>query len=122
MESDIVTLHVPLSPETRGFIGRRELEEMKNTAILINTSRGAVVDEIALYEALRDGGISGAGLDVLQREPMTTDNPLKNMNNVIVTPHAASNTLDSRLQCASFAYGNIKRILYGEEPLARISA
>jgi phosphoglycerate dehydrogenase-like enzyme len=122
IESDIVTLHVPLSPETRGFIGSRELEKMKNTAILINTSRGAVVDEIALYEALRDGGIAGAGLDVLQREPMTSDNPLKNLDNVIVTPHAASNTLDSRLQCASFAYGNIKRILHGEEPLARIRA
>jgi phosphoglycerate dehydrogenase-like enzyme len=93
---------------------------MKSSAVLINTSRGAVVDETALYEALRDKGIAGAALDVLQREPMAPDNPLKSIENVMITPHVASNTLDSRLKCALFAYGNMKRVLQGEEPLAVI--
>jgi phosphoglycerate dehydrogenase-like enzyme len=119
-ESDIVTLHIPLTPETRSFVGKKELARMKSSAILINTSRGAVVDETALYEALRDKIIAGAGLDVLQQEPMAPDNPLKGIANVIITPHVASFTLDSFLRCAHFAYGNMRRVLQGEEPLAVI--
>jgi phosphoglycerate dehydrogenase-like enzyme len=121
-DSDIVTLHVPLTLKTSGFMGKRELAKMKKSAILINTSRGAVVDETALYEALRTKKIAGAGLDVLQREPIAPDNPLSNLDNVIITPHVAYNTLDSRMQCALFAYGNMKRVLRGEEPLAVIKA
>jgi phosphoglycerate dehydrogenase-like enzyme len=119
-ESDIVTLHVPLTPQTHGFVGRKELAMMKKNAVLINTSRGPIVDEAALYEALRDKIIAGAGLDVLQQEPMAPDNPLKNLDNVIITAHAASNTLDSRIQCALFAYANMKRVWHGEEPIAVI--
>ena len=119
-ESDIVTLHIPLTPGTRGFVGKKELAMMKSSAILINTSRGAIVDETALYEALRDKIIAGAGLDVLQQEPMAPDNPLRGIENAIITPHVASFTLDSFLRCAHFAYGNMKRILQGEEPLAVI--
>jgi phosphoglycerate dehydrogenase-like enzyme len=119
-ESDIVTLHVPLTPDTRGFVGKKELALMKSNAVLINTSRGPIVDEAALYEALRDKKIAGAGLDVLQQEPMTPDNPLKNLENVIITAHAASNTLDSRRNCASFAFANMMRVLHGEKPIAVI--
>ena len=119
-ESDIITLHVPLTPETRGFVGKKELAMMKSNAVLINTSRGPIVDEAALYEALRDRKIAGAGLDVLQQEPMAPDNPLKNLDNVIITAHAASNTLDSRIRCALFAFANMMRVLHGEEPVAVI--
>ena len=118
--SDIVTLHVPLTPQTCGLIGRGELSLMKNTAVLINTSRGAVVDEQALYEALRDKRIAAAALDVLKKEPMTLDNPLRGLDNVIITPHAASRSWDSRMDCASFAYKNMQRVLNGEEPNAVI--
>lgn len=116
-KSDIVSLHIPLTPETEDFIGENELAKMKSTAILINTSRGGVVDEAALYEALRNNKIAGAALDVLKREPVTAENPLKNLDNVIITPHVASCTLDSRMQCTSFAYENMLRILNGEEPI-----
>jgi len=119
-KSDIVTLHVPLTPKTRAFVGKKELASMKSNAVLINTSRGAVVDETALYEALRDKTIAGAALDVLEREPMSPDNPLRNLDNVIVTPHVASCTLDSRIDCALFCYRNVLRVLDGKEPLALV--
>ncbi len=121
-KSDVVTLHVPLTPETRGFVGEREFAMMKGSALLINTSRGAIVDEAALYDALRCRKIAGAGLDVLVKEPMTPDNPLRNLDNVVITPHIASCTLDSRIQCALFAYENMKRVLQGKEPLAVVKA
>ncbi len=89
-ESDFVSLHLPLTPETRGMIGKAELAMMKPTAFLINTARGGVVDEEALIEALRNGVIAGAGLDVLAKEPPKPDNPLLFMENVVVTPHSAS--------------------------------
>ncbi len=91
-ESDFVSLHMPLTPETRGMIGKAELAMMKPTAFLINTARGAVVDEEALIGALQNGVIAGAGLDVLQKEPPEPDNPLLTMDNVVLTPHCASGT------------------------------
>lgn len=92
-ESDLVTLHVPLTVETRGMIGARELRLMKETSLLINTSRGAVVDGMALSDALRSGRLGGAGLDVFEPEPPSPDHPLLNAPNTLFTPHAGSRTV-----------------------------
>ena len=113
-ESDIVTLHVPLTRRSRGMMSDREFGMMKPTAYLINTCRGSVVDEAALYRALKDGQISGAGLDVLEEEPTPPDNPLLDLDNVVITPHMATSSQESRLRTAVFAWGNIMRVLSGE--------
>lgn len=86
-QSDIVSIHVPLNRGTRGLIGPAELALMKSTALLINTSRGPIVDEAALIEALKCGRIAGAGLDVFDTEPLPTNHPLRGLSNVIATPH-----------------------------------
>ncbi|MFQ5934677.1 MAG: C-terminal binding protein [Dehalococcoidia bacterium] len=88
--ADYVSLHTPLTSETRHLIGERELRLMKPSAFLINTSRGPVVDEAALIKALEEGQIAGAGLDVFQKEPMDPDNPLLKVDKVVITPHTAS--------------------------------
>lgn len=93
-ESDFVSLHCPLTPTTRRMIGERELRYMKPTAILINTSRGPVVDESALIRALTEGWIAAAGIDVFEQEPPARDNPLFKLENVILTPHSASQSGD----------------------------
>jgi D-3-phosphoglycerate dehydrogenase len=87
--ADFVSLHCPLTPQTRHLIGERELRLMKPTAILLNTSRGPVIDEAALVHALREGRIAAAGLDVLESEPPRPDNPLLSLDNVVLTPHVA---------------------------------
>ena len=114
--SDIVTLHVPLTPLTSKMIGKRELEMMKPSAILINTSRGPVVDEKALYEALKSGRIAGAGLDVVEQEPTPPDNPILDLDNVVVTPHMAGASREAFLRGAAFAYENIQRVMAGQPP------
>ncbi len=86
-QSDFITIHVVLSPRTRGLIGSAELELMKPTAFLVNTSRGPIVDEAALIAALRGGGIAGAGLDVFDVEPLPLHHPFRKMDNVVITPH-----------------------------------
>ncbi len=90
--SDFVSLHCPLLAETRHLIGERELRQMQPRSILINTSRGPVVDEAALYRALSEGWIAAAGLDVLEQEPAAADNPLFGLDNVVITPHIAGYT------------------------------
>lgn len=115
-ESDFVSLHVPLSEQTRGMIGPRELRTMKPTAVLVNTARGPLVDERALYEALRDGVIAAAALDVTDPEPMGPDNPLLTLENVIVTPHIASASVATRSRMAMLAAENLVRALRGEMP------
>ena len=115
-ESDILSLHVPLNPRTRGLIGARELGMMKRTAILINTCRGPVVDEAALIQALRDGVIAAAGLDVLEEEPTPSDNPLLSMDNVAVTPHLAAMSVESGPRSTAFAMENMARVARGGEP------
>jgi D-3-phosphoglycerate dehydrogenase len=92
--SDFVSLHCPLTPQTRHSISSRELRLMKRTAVVVNTSRGPVIDERALVEALTQGWIAAAGLDVLEDEPPGTDNPLLQMDNVVLTPHAAGSSAD----------------------------
>ncbi|MDA1258804.1 MAG: 2-hydroxyacid dehydrogenase [Chloroflexi bacterium] len=113
--SDLITLHVPLDRSTRHMISTREFELMKPMAILINACRGPVVDEAALIEALKSGQIFGAGLDVLEQEPTPTDNPLLNMDNVIVTPHLASLAEESGIRSTDFAMANVSRLARGEE-------
>ena len=94
---------------------------MRPTAVLINTSRGPVVDEEALIEALSEGRIAGAGLDVFEREPVDPGNPLLKMDNVVVTPHTAGTTWDTWARRARFAYDNIERVRRGEAPLAVVN-
>ncbi len=115
-ESDFVSLHVPLNDDTRHLIGERELKLMKPTAFLVNTARGPVVDEKALITALKEKWIAGAGLDVLYNEPTEHDNPLLELDNVIVAPHIGSATTDTRLAMAMKAATNLVAALKGERP------
>ncbi|MGQ9513750.1 MAG: 2-hydroxyacid dehydrogenase [Thermoproteota archaeon] len=115
--ADIVSIHVPLTDKTRKMIGRRELSLMKKDAFLINTSRGGVIDEEALYDALKKGTISGAALDVLTEEPPSPDNPLLRMKNLIVTPHMASATEENRRRMAVVIAKDVTRVLEGRKPL-----
>jgi len=115
-ESDFLSVHVPLNKETRNSIGAKELAMMKSTAYLINTSRGGVVEERALVEALRGGIIAGAGLDVFEREPIEMDNPLIKMKNVVLTPHIGSGSIESRTAMAVLAAKNLAAGLKGERP------
>ena len=114
--SDIVSLHVPLEQTTRHMISDREFALMKNSAILVNTCRGPVVDEAALKRALSDGQIFGAGLDVTEVEPIETDNDLPNLPNVVVTPHMATRALESEHNATAYALANVARVARGEDP------
>ncbi len=119
-KSDYVSLHVPLLPSTRHLIGKKELEKMKPTSYLINTSRGPVVDEKALVQALKSKKIAGAGLDVYENEPKLSQG-LSNLSNVVLTPHTASATFSSRKQMAEIASQNILDVLVrGKEPVNQI--
>jgi phosphoglycerate dehydrogenase-like enzyme len=114
--SDIVTLHVPLDKSTHNLIGERELGMMKPTAILINTCRGPVVDEKALYMALRDEKILGAGLDVMVEEPPKPDHELFTMKNAIFSPHGAGPTWDNHWKRWRNAFDNFERVSRGQKP------
>lgn len=114
-ESDFVTLHVPLTAQTRHLIGPKELQEMKRSAFLINASRGPVVDEKALVEALRKGEIAGAGLDVFEEEPKVSPE-LMEMENVLLLPHIGSATVETREKMAQVAVNNIIAVIRGEIP------
>jgi phosphoglycerate dehydrogenase-like enzyme len=120
-QADLVTLHTPLLPQTRGLIGAAELAKMKPTAILINTARGPIVDEAALYEALKAKRILGAGLDVFAQEPIDPNNPLLQLDNVVVTPHCAGSTYNTWFRRLDFAFANIARVARGEPPTHVIS-
>ena len=121
-EADFVTLHVALSDETRHLIGASEFAQMKPTAILVNASRGPVVDTDALVTALRDGAILGAALDVTDPEPLPADHPLVWMPNCIVVPHTASATVQTRNRMATLAAENLLAGLRGERPSASVNA
>ncbi len=115
-EADIVSLHVNLTPATAHLIGERELRLMKPTAYLVNTARGGVVHQAALVSALRDGAITGAALDVLEREPCELDEPILALPNVLVLPHAASATRETRRAMRELAVRNLLAVLRGEAP------
>jgi glyoxylate reductase len=114
--SDFVTVHVPLSPETRWLMGTREFALMKPTAVFINTSRGPVVDQKALYEALKSHQIFAAGIDVCVNEPIPLDDPLLALDNIIITPHIASASFTTRRNMALMAAENLLAGLRGECP------
>jgi len=118
-QADYVSVHVPLLPATRGLIGQEQLALMKQGAILINTARGQIVDEAALLEALRSGRLAGAGLDVLAVEPAPADNPLFELENVVITPHMSAHT-DDALRAMSLVAEDVLRVLEGEEPRFRV--
>ena len=113
-KSDFITLHVTLTPETERLVGKRELEIMKNGAIIVNTSQGKIIDEKALNEALKSGKVSYAGLDVFEEEPPAKDNPLFKLNNTILTPHIGFNTIEAAKRCSDICIDNVAKFLEGQ--------
>lgn len=120
-ESDFVSMHTPLMPSTHHLIGAKELAMMKSTAILINSSRGPVVDPKALYEALKSHTIYAAGLDVTEPEPISKDDPLLTLDNLTVVPHIASASIATRTRMATMAAENLVQALRGEKPAALVN-
>jgi len=119
-EADFVVILTPLKPETVGLISARELKLMKNTAVLVNVSRGGIVDEMALFEALKAGTIWAAGLDVFKTEPVPLDNPLLTLPNVTVLPHIGSASIKTRLAMMNLNAQAIMAVLEGRDPENRI--
>jgi D-3-phosphoglycerate dehydrogenase len=120
---DILSLHCPLTEQTRGLIGAREIASMKPGALLINTARGPVIDETALVNALRSGHLGGAGLDTFETEPIAADNPLLALDNVILTPHVAGVTRAAALQVATTTARNVVDVLEGRSlPASHLAA
>lgn len=113
-QSDVVSLHCPLTPQTANLVNARRLALMKPTALLLNTSRGPLVDELALAEALNSGRIAGAALDVLSVEPPPVDNPLLTAENCVITPHLAWATRAARARLMQIAVENIRAFLQGK--------
>lgn len=114
--ADLVTVHVPLDQETRGLINEAALRRMKPGAILINASRGPVVDETALVEALDSGHLGGAGLDVFDTEPLPSDSPLRDFENVFLSPHVGGATQEAEARLLETCGANLRRVLDGLEP------
>jgi len=117
--SDIVSLHLPLTHSTHGLLGEAALARMKSGAILVNTARGAIVSEDALVDALRDGRLAAAGLDVFAAEPVLPDNPLVGLDNVVLTPHVTWYTVDTMRRYLIAAVANCRRLRDGQ-PLAHL--
>jgi len=120
-ESDIVSLHVPLGPQTRGMIDARALGLMRPGGWLVNTARGALVDEGALVAAISSGRLAGAGLDVFEHEPVDPQSALLRLSNVALTPHIAGATRDTWARRMATAWGNVARVESGAAPVSRIA-
>ncbi|MDF2921713.1 MAG: glyoxylate reductase [Paenibacillaceae bacterium] len=116
-KSDIISVHVPLLPATKGLINSASFKLMKPNAVLINVARGGVVDEAALYEALVNGEIKGAAVDVWEQEPVNPAHPLLTLEQVIATPHIGGGTRDTLIHVYHEAFNNIQRVEHGLEPL-----
>ena len=114
-QADYVSVHVPLLPATKGMMGHEQFALMKQGAIFINTARGPIVDQVALVDALRNGHLAGAGLDVYAVEPTPNDNPLFQLENVVLTPHMSAHT-DEALRAMSLVAADVLRVLEGEKP------
>lgn len=115
IRSDVVSLHCPLTPENTGMIDKAFISRMKDGAILINTARGALLDEEAVAEALKSGKLSGAGLDVLAQEPPSEDNPLIGLDNCLVTPHIAFTPKETRQSVIDICGANLESFIKGEK-------
>jgi phosphoglycerate dehydrogenase-like enzyme len=118
--SDVVTLHAALTPETHHMIGEKELRLMKPAAYLINTSRGALIDENALVKALREKWIAGAALDVFEQEPLESNSPLYDLENVFLTPHVAGGSDERMRQLFGTVVEDFKRFFSGEKPINEV--
>jgi phosphoglycerate dehydrogenase-like enzyme len=116
-ESDVVSLHLPLNAATRNLVGEKELSLMKPGAVLINTARGPIVDQVALAAALARGALFGAGLDVFAQEPPAADDRLLGLPNVVLTPHVAGPTAETWQRSLANAYANVQRVAAGQPPL-----
>lgn len=115
-EADFVCIMTPYTPETNNLIGERELSLMKNTSILINTARGGIVNENALYDALKNGSIWAAGLDVFEQEPVPLDHPLLTLPNVVTLPHIGSASIKTRMRMAELAAENLILAIRNQTP------
>jgi len=120
-DSDIVSVHAPLTPDTRGMLGREQFQKMKPTAYLINTARGGLVDHEALYGALTAGRLAGAGLDVTDPEPINPDSPLLQLDNVIVTAHSAHFSIPAFMELINRPAHEIARVYRGEWPVGLLN-
>ncbi|MGM8216784.1 2-hydroxyacid dehydrogenase [Bacillaceae bacterium W0354] len=119
-ESDFVVCMTPLTDETKGMFNAEAFNQMKKSAIFINTSRGAVVDEVALYEALKTNQIKAAGLDVFINEPISNDHPLLQLDNVVALPHIGSSSIETRYAMMELAENNIISVLEGKAPITPV--
>ena len=117
---DILSVHIPLTPETKGIISTKELAMMKQGAYVINTARGGIVDEMALYEALKSGHLNGAAMDVVESEPMTPDHPLLSLDNVVVTPHIAMYSKEAINAVSMICAENVVACLTGGQMINRV--
>jgi glyoxylate reductase len=115
-QSDFICIMTPYTPETKNLIGSRELSLMKNTAILINTARGGIVNEEALFHALKEGEIWAAGLDVFEQEPVSLEHPLLSLPNVVTLPHIGSASIKTRMKMADLAADNLLLALQNQSP------
>lgn len=114
-DADVISIHVPLTPETRHSINQEQFKQMKDTAFIVNCARGGIINEEDLYHALVNGDIGGAGLDVFEKEP-PKDNPLLNLDNLVVTPHIGASTREAQRDAAIIVAKEIKKVLTGESP------
>ena len=120
-ESDYVSVHCPVTPETRNIVNEENLRKMKKTAILVNTSRGALVDEAALYRAVKEGWINGAGVDVFVQEPPPADHPFFELDNMVVSDHAAWYSEESQVELQTKACAEVVRVLKGGLPKSLVN-
>jgi D-3-phosphoglycerate dehydrogenase len=118
---DILSLHLPLTPESRNLIDAARLASMKPTAIVVNTSRGGIVNEAALYQAISSGKLFGAGFDVFEVEPPTSDHPLMSLPTFVGTPHAAAGTVETQARSSMLAASQILEALAGGQPLGQVA-
>jgi len=112
-ESDVISVHLTLTPSTTGLIGMREIKMMKKGAVLVNTAQGKVVDEPALIDALKSGRLSYAGLDVFAEEPMSEGNPLFNLENTVLSPHIGFQTVEAVKRCTDICIENVSKFIEG---------
>jgi D-3-phosphoglycerate dehydrogenase len=115
-ESDYISIHAPLNKDTRHLIGTKELNLMKDSVFIVNTSRGGLIDEKALIDALRNKKIAGAALDVFDQEPINQDNPLLSMENVILSPHVGWYSEESQIDLQTKAAQGVADVLIGKKP------